>query len=516
MFPGTFAATTPNKPAVIRPSTGDQITYKQLDENSLRIANHLRDMGIKVGESIAVVSDNDIRVFDVYWAALRSGLYVTVINNHLTADEVNYILSDCGARVLLASGNVADAVSMAAEIDALAADGHRIAWGPGISGFSDYADVLANASTKPLDDQPRGTDMLYSSGTTGRPKGIKIPPPEGQITDVPDQYTAIFAGLYGFDEDTVYLSPAPVYHAAPLRYCGVTNSVGGTIVMMDHFDPEEALALIDKYKVTHSQWVPTMFIRMLKLPDDVRAKYDVSSMKVAVHAAAPCPIEVKRAMIEWWGPVIHEYYASTEAAGATFIGPQEALERPGSVGKPLLGVAHVVDDDGADLPVGEVGVIYFERDDVPFRYHNDEAKTLAAQHPQHSNWATTGDMGYLDDDGYLYLTDRKAFMIISGGVNIYPQEAENVLVNHPAVYDVAVIGVPDPEMGEQVKACVQLADGYSGTDQLATELIEFTKERLAHYKAPRTVDFLDDLPRTPTGKLVKGELRKQYWPAQAG
>ncbi|GAB17360.1 putative fatty-acid--CoA ligase [Gordonia effusa NBRC 100432] len=511
MFPGTFVATTPDKPAVIRPTTGEQVTYRQLDENSLKVANHLRTLGIEAGDSIAVVSVNDLRIFDVYWAAVRSGLYVTVINNHLTADEVEYILTDCGARVLFASAEVADAVGKAAEIDALKADGHQIAWGGKLPGFEDYADVLAAGSLAPLSSQPRGTDMLYSSGTTGRPKGIKIAPPEGQVDEVPDPYTATFGPLYGFNEDTVYLSPAPVYHAAPLRYCGVVNSVGGTVVMMDHFDPELALANIQSYRVTHSQWVPTMFIRMLKLPRAIRDSYDVSSLKIAVHAAAPCPIEVKRAMIEWWGPVIHEYYASTEAAGATFIGPQEALERPGSVGKPLLGIAHVVDDDGADLPAGEVGVIYFERDDVPFRYHNDPAKTVASQHPNHPNWATTGDMGYLDEDGYLYLTDRKAFMIISGGVNIYPQEAENVLVNHPAVYDVAVIGVPDPEMGEQVKACVQLAEGFDGSEDLAAELISFTRDRLAHYKAPRSIDFLVDLPRTPTGKLVKGELRKQYW-----
>ncbi|NMO04555.1 acyl-CoA synthetase [Gordonia sp. TBRC 11910] len=512
MFPGSFVATTPDKPAVIRPATGEQVTYRQLDENSLKVANHLRSLGLAAGDSVAVVTDNDLRAFDVYWAALRSGLYVTVVNNHLTADEVNYILGDCGAKVLFASATVADAVSKSAEIADLSVTGHRIAWAGSIPGFDDYAEILATASTNPLPSQPRGTDMLYSSGTTGRPKGIKIPPPEGQVDEVPDQYTAIFAPLYGFSSDTVYLSPAPVYHAAPLRYCGVTASVGGTIILMDRFDPELALSHIETYRVTHSQWVPTMFIRMLKLPKEVRDSYDVSSLQVAVHAAAPCPVEVKKAMIDWWGPVIHEYYASTEAAGATFIGPTEALEHPGSVGRALLGVPHIVDDEGDDLPAGQVGVIYFERDDVPFRYHNDDAKTVAAQHPAHSNWATTGDMGYLDEDGYLYLTDRKAFMIISGGVNIYPQEAENVLVNHPAVYDVAVIGIPDPEMGEQVKACVQLADGVVGTDELADELIAFTMARLAHYKAPRSVDFLDALPRTPTGKLVKGELRKQYWP----
>ncbi|MCG7630759.1 acyl-CoA synthetase [Gordonia McavH-238-E] len=512
MFPGVFAKSTPDKPAVVRAATGEGLTYRQLDENSTRLANYLESLGLRRGDSIAVVSANDFHVFEVYWAALRSGLYVTAVNHHLTAAETNYILADCNAQVLFAGASVVDAVSASGEIEALAGPGRRVVWGGDIDGFDSFDEVLANASSEPRTDQPRGTDMLYSSGTTGRPKGIKTPMPEGQVDEVPDAYTAIFAPMYGYDDTAVYLSPAPLYHAAPLRYCGMTNSVGGTVVMMDRFDPEAALAAIEKYKVTHSQWVPTMFIRMLKLPADVRTKYDVSSLKVAVHAAAPCPVEVKRAMIEWWGPVIHEYYASTEAAGATFIGPQEALDHPGSVGKPLLGVVHICDEDGKELPTGEVGQVFFEREDVAFQYHNDPDKTRKAQHPEHENWSTTGDVGYVDAEGYLYLTDRKAFMIISGGVNIYPQEAENVLINHPAVFDVAVIGVPDADLGEVAKACVQLADGHEPTDQLAEELISFTTDSIAAYKAPRSVDFVDELPRTPTGKLVKGDLRKRYWP----
>ncbi|MGV9711228.1 acyl-CoA synthetase [Gordonia sp. NPDC003424] len=512
MFPGVFAQSTPDKPAVIRVATGEQLTYRQLDENSTRLANHLESLGLRPGDTIAMVSRNDLHMFEVYWAALRSGLYITAINHHLTADETDYILTDCAAQVLFADAGVAEAVSHTDGIAALSRPGHRLVWGGEIPGFESYETVLANASDATRDDQPRGTDMLYSSGTTGRPKGIKTPMPVGQVDEVPDAYTAIFAPMYGFDADTVYLSPAPLYHAAPLRYCGVTNSVGGTVAFLDRFDPETALAAIEKYHVTHSQWVPTMFIRMLKLPSEVRAKYDVSSMKLAVHAAAPCPVDVKRAMIEWWGPVIHEYYASTEAAGATFIGPQEALDHPGSVGKPLLGVVHICDEDGAELPVGETGLVYFERDEIPFQYHNDPEKTRKSQHPQHENWSTTGDVGYVDADGYLYLTDRKAFMIISGGVNIYPQEAENVLIGHPAVYDVAVIGVPDEDLGEVTKACVQLDPAFAASPELAEELITFTKDSIAAYKAPRSVDFVDDLPRTPTGKLVKGELRKRYWP----
>ncbi|WLP90937.1 AMP-binding protein [Gordonia sp. NB41Y] len=512
MFPGVFAARTPDKPAVIRAATGDQLTYRELDENSTALANHLEGLGLRPGDTIAVVSENDLHIFEAYWAALRSGLYITAINHHLTDEETNYILTDSAAKVVLAGASVAAAVARTGEIATLAQPGHRIAWGGQIDGFTSYEDVLAAADRTPRTDQPRGTDMLYSSGTTGRPKGIQTPLPQGQVDQIPDAYTAIFAPMYGFDENSVYLSPAPLYHAAPLRYCGVTNSVGGTVVFLDRFDPEDALAAIEKYHATHSQWVPTMFIRMLKLSDEIRAKYDTGSMKIAVHAAAPCPAEVKRAMIEWWGPVIHEYYASTEAAGATFIGPQEALERPGSVGKALLGVVHICDEAGNDLPTGEVGLVYFEREEAAFEYHNDPAKTAQARHPQHDNWSTTGDVGYVDDEGYLYLTDRKAFMIISGGVNIYPQEAENVLVTHPAVFDVGVIGVPDAELGEVAMACVQLAPGYSPTDELADELLAFTVSKIAKYKAPRSVDFVDDLPRTPTGKLVKGILKKAYCP----
>ncbi|WP_132994338.1 acyl-CoA synthetase [Gordonia zhaorongruii] len=508
MYPGTFAATTPDKAALIRPSTGERVSYRQLTDNSTRIAHHLRELGIGEGDTIAVVSDNDLRVFDVYWAAIRSGMYVTVVNHHLTPTEVNYILDDCGAQVLFAASSVGPAVSRAHEVGRLADESRRIAW-DGIAGFADYAQILDAASAQPLSDQPRGTDMLYSSGTTGKPKGIKPNLPGVQVTEAPDMITAVFGPVYGFEADSVYLSPAPVYHAAPLRYCAMVNSVGGTVILMDRFDPEEALSLIQEYRVTHSQWVPTMFVRMLKLPDEVRARYDVSSMQAAIHAAAPCPAEVKKAMIEWWGPVINEYYAATEAAGVTLIGSQESLERPGSVGRSVLGPLHICDDDGNDLPTGDVGVVYFEREEMPFRYHNDPEKTASAQHPLHPSWATTGDLGYLDEDGFLYLTDRKAFVIISGGVNIYPQEAENILINHPAVYDVGVIGVPDDDLGEVAAGYVQLADGAQRSPELAAELLEYTASRLAAYKVPRSISFVDALPRTPTGKLVKGELRKQ-------
>lgn len=510
MYPGKFAASTPDKPALIRPSTGEQVTYGQLMDNSTRIAHYLRDdLGLRPGDTVAIVSDNDLRIFDAYWAAVRSGMYVTAVNHHLTAGEVNFILGDCQAQALFASANVADAVGAAHELDGLADPARRIVWGGQLDGFTDYADILAAADDAPLTDQPRGTDMLYSSGTTGRPKGIKPVLPAGQVDQIPDMISAVFGPVYGFGEDSVYLSPAPLYHAAPLRYCAMVNSLGGTVVVMDRFDPEESLRLIEEYRITHSQWVPTMFVRMLKLPEQVRSKYDVSSMRAAVHAAAPCPVQVKAEMIDWWGPVINEYYAATEAAGVALIGSQEALERPGSVGRAALGIVHICGPDGQDLPAGEVGVVYFERDEMPFVYHNDPEKTAAAQHPAHPNWATTGDLGYLDEDGYLYLTDRKAFTIISGGVNIYPQEAENILINHPSVFDVGVIGLPDDELGEVAVGFVQLTDTAAPSDALAEELIAYGKEHLAAFKVPRRIRFVEDLPRTPTGKLVKGDLRTQ-------
>ncbi|MEV0948215.1 AMP-binding protein [Rhodococcus sp. NPDC049939] len=509
MFPGNFVAATPDKPAVIRPSTGEQITYRELDQRSTRLARYLRSLGLKVGDHLALVSSNDVRVFEVYWAALRSGLYVTMVNWHLTPEEAGYIVDDCGAQVLIVSADVKHAVPR--DPSRIPRVRHRLAYGGELPEFDSYEEALAGQSDEPLDSQPRGQDMLYSSGTTGRPKGVELALPDVEVDAAMDESAAAFVAIFGFDSDTIYLCPAPLYHAAPLRFCSVINSTGGTIILMDRFDAEESLRLIERYRVTHSQWVPTMFVRMLKLPKAVRAKFDLSSQRVAIHAAAPCPPEVKRLMIEWWGPVIYEYYASTEGAGATFIDSAESLAKPGSVGRDgVMGVVHICDDSGNDLPAGEIGTIYWEQEERSFEYHNDPVKTEAATHPRHPAWTTSGDIGYLDSDRFLFLTDRAAFMIISGGVNIYPQESENVLIMHPKVFDVAVIGVPDEEMGEQVKAVVQLVDGAMPSDALARELLDYVRDRVSHYKAPRTIDFSDDLPRTATGKLVKHQLRERY------
>lgn len=505
LYPGTVAESTPDKPAVIRPATGEALTYRMLEDRSRRVAHYLRGCGLRPGDHVAMVSGNDVRMMEIYWGALRSGLYITAVNWNLTAAEAGFVIDDCGASALFVSAEAAASVS-----GDLPSVPHRAAFGAAVPGYDDYEEVLADQPDAPLDGEPRGQDMLYSSGTTGRPKGIKPPLPEGSVDEVPDPYTSIFAPLYGFDDESVYLCPAPLYHAAPLRFCGMVTSVGGTVILMDHFDAEESLRLIETYRVTHSQWVPTMFVRMLKLPASVRDRYDVSSMRCAIHAAAPCPAEVKRRMIEWWGPVINEYYAATEGVGATFINSEQALAHPGSVGISALGPVHICDEHGGELSTGDIGTVYFEREEPAFEYHNDPGKTRATRHPEHENWATTGDIGYVDDEGFLYLTDRAAFTIISGGVNVYPQEAENALTLHPKVLDVAVIGVPDEEMGEAVLAVVQPMPGAEPGPELADELLAYVRSEVAHYKAPRSVTFVDELPRTPTGKLVKHRLRERF------
>lgn len=501
MYPGTHAQSAPDRPAVIVAETGAQMSYRQLDDDSAALARVLHDAGLRPGDVLALLSDNAPEALVVLWAALRSGLYITAINHHLTADEAGYIVDDSGARALIASATLAD---LAAPVGTDVAV--RLAFGGEIEGYGSFEDALSAAGPR-LGEQPCGAVMLYSSGTTGFPKGIQPELPGRSVEDAGDPIVAIAKALYDIDGSDVYYSPAPIYHAAPLRWCSMVHALGGTVVLAKRFDAIATLAHIEQYRVTVTQMVPTMFIRMLKLDAEVRARYDLSSLRAVIHAAAPCPVDAKQAMIDWLGPIIYEYYSSTEAHGMTFIDSADWLAHPGSVGRSVLGVLHICDDDGNELPAGEVGTVYFERDALPFRYLNDPDKTAAAQHPEHPTWTTVGDLGSVDADGYLYLADRKSFMIISGGVNIYPQEAENALALHPAVHDVAVIGVPDPEMGERVKAVIQLAEGVCESDELAAELIEHTRSRIAHYKAPREVAFIDELPRTPTGKLVKGKLR---------
>lgn len=512
MYPGKWAAETPDKPAVIMADTDAVLTYGQLEDRSLRLANHIRAAGLVKGDHIAVMSENRFEIVEALWAALRTGGIITVVNSHLTAAESAYIVNDCDAKVFLLSTNLDKADEVAGtcqqvenriRIDAVPA-------GEGGDVFTDwdeYEAVLAAASARKPEFEPRGDDMLYSSGTTGRPKGILPGSTDLHIEDEDVPVIRLFNMLFGFDSETVYLSPAPLYHAAPLRFVMTTHAQGGTAVIMSHFEAEPALAMLEKYRVTHSQWVPTMFIRMLKLPEAVRDSYDVSSLEVAIHAAAPCPPEVKQTMIDWWGPVLHEYYAATESIGLTVINSEQALQKPGSVGRDgIKGIVHICGLDGEELPAGEVGTIYFEDTKSLFEYYKDHAKTRASRHPDHPDtWATTGDMGYLDEDRYLYIAERTTGLIIAGGVNIYPQEIENALAMRPSIADVAVVGQPDDELGQVPVAFVQLADGVDEAGA-ADEIRMWLSDKLARFKIPREFYFVAELPRTSTGKLVKRRL----------
>ena len=507
MYLADHARQTPDKPAMVSADTGTVVTYGQLNERSNRLAQFFRDQGLRRGDHICILMENNLAFMDGVWAAFRSGLYVTTINRYLPPDETAYIVGDCGAKAIITSFAKREAAEALADLMPncplrLMVDGV-------IAGWQSYEAALANSSPEPLPEEWMGDSMLYSSGTTGRPKGILRPLPD--MTTAQGFTTRQAVNRYGLTPDSVYLSPAPLYHAAPLAYVLSVQSFGGTVVMMERFDAEAALRLIEQYGVTHSQWVPTMFVRMMKLTEQDRARHDLSSHQVAIHAAAPCPVEIKRQMIEWWGPILYEYYAGTEGSGSTFITSEDWLEHPGSVGKAALGVLHICDENGEELPVGETGLVYFERETPTFEYHNDPAKTADARHPKHQNWNALGDVGYLDADGYLYLTDRKAFMIISGGVNIYPQAIEDALVTHPKVADVAVFGIPDPEMGEAVKAVIEVAPGQVASDELAAELMAYARANLAHYMAPKSIDFIAEMPRLPTGKLYKRLLRDAYW-----
>jgi fatty-acyl-CoA synthase len=486
-------------------STGEAVSYAELDDRSARLARVLHNRGIEPGGHIAVLMENNRPFLEVLWAAQRSGLYYTAVNSHLRTAEVQYVLDDCGASALVTSAAMAE---VAAGLD-LARVPTRIAAVGDVPGFERYEELLRDPPAEAAAEL-EGREMLYSSGTTGRPKGVRkeLPgKPFGAPDTVPAQIAATMRQRYRMSDATVYLSTAPLYHASPLVSTMSVQRLGGTVVLMEKFDPRLCLELIQEHRVTHAQFVPTMFVRLLRLAEEERVRYDTSSLQFVVHGAAPCPVRVKRQMLDWWGPILYEFYAGTEDIGGTFITPQEWLAHPGSVGRPLA-ECHVVGDDGEELPPGQPGVLYFAGG-RPFEYHNDTAKTASIMNDK--GWRTLGDIGYTGDDGYLYLTDRAAHMIISGGVNIYPQEAENVLAAHPAIADVAVLGVPDPEMGEAVKAVVQPVDPAAASPELAAELLGYCRAELASYKCPRTVDFTVELPRDENGKLYKRLLREQYW-----
>ncbi|MBA3896581.1 MAG: acyl-CoA synthetase [Sphingomonadaceae bacterium] len=503
MHPSRHAAATPDKPAIVVAETGEAVSYAALDTASNRAAHAFRAKGLAPGERVAFFLENAPGYFALAWGAQRSGLLFVCISSKLTAPEVDYILADSGAKLLIADAALA---SVAAALETSA---ERFSLGGEVAGFAPWEALTASMPETPIADERAGVDMLYSSGTTGRPKGVRVALPEDPAIDAVNPLVMIAMGFFGLGPDSIYLCPAPLYHAAPLRWSMTVQRLGGTIVLMRRFDAEGALAAIERYRCNAGQFVPTHFVRMLKLPEDIRTKYDVSSMKVAIHAAAPCPVPVKRAMIDWWGPVIDEYYAGSEGNGLTAIKAAEWLERPGSVGR-AIGEAtlHICGEGGDELPPRAEGLVYFEGP-RQFEYHNDPAKTAETRNAR--GWTTLGDVGRVDADGWLTLTDRKSFMIISGGVNIYPQEIENLLVTHPKVADVAVVGAPHEEMGEQVVAVVQPADMADAGDTLAEELIAFCRAALSGVKTPRRIDFVETLPRHDTGKLYKRLIRDAYW-----
>jgi long-chain acyl-CoA synthetase len=503
MHPYRHAATTPEKAAVIVAETGAVTTYAELDAASNRVAQFFRSKGLAAGERVAFFITNVPDYFALAWGAQRCGLRFVCISSKLTAAEVDYILSDSGAKLLVSGAPLGEtAIALTTEME-------RLSLGGEIPGFAPLEPLLAAQPATPVADETAGAGMLYSSGTTGRPKGILSAMPADPAIDHATPLAMLAHGFFGLGPDSIYLSTAPLYHAAPLGWTMTVHKLGGTVVLMSKFDAEAALRFIEQYKCNAGQFVPTHFVRMLKLPEEIRARYDLSSLKCAIHAAAPCPVPVKRAMIDWWGPVIDEYYAGTEANGFTAIKAAQWLERPGSVGT-SIGEAklHICDEDDVSVGPDVEGAVYFEGP-RPFEYHNDPERTAASRNRH--GWTTLGDVGRVDEAGYLFLTDRKSFMIISGGVNIYPQEIENHLVTHPKVADVAVIGAPHEEMGEEVVAVVQPLDMADAGDALREELIAYARTALSGVKTPRRIDFMAELPRHDTGKLYKRLIRDAYW-----
>jgi acyl-CoA synthetase (AMP-forming)/AMP-acid ligase II len=508
MHPSFHAQTSPDKVAYQMAGSGEAITYRELDDISNKGAQLFRSLGLRAQDHIALLVENSIQFLEICWAAQRCGLLYTAISTHLTQAEIAYIVRDCGAKVFVLSSNAGHGVAALAEL--CGPDVRTFVSGESQLALPSWDAAVVKQPALPVADEICGYDMLYSSGTTGRPKGVKPQFKNEPLGSINPLLVLLCAKMCGMDRETTYLSPAPLYHAAPLRFNIMSGALGGTSIIMERFDPEQFLALIEKHRATVTQVVPTMFVRLLKLPDEVRRRYDISSLKSVIHAAAPCPVDVKAAMIDWWGPILVEYYGGSEGNGITIVNSQEWLAHPGTVGRTLVGEIKILDETGRPLPPRKIGGVYFSGGPA-FAYHNDPQKTESAYTPE--GWSTLGDVGYLDEEGYLYLTDRKAYMIISGGVNIYPQEAENVLITHPAVFDVAVFGVPNAEMGEEVKAVVQLAPDAAADDATKEELITFCRSKLSALKCPRSIDFEDELPRTPTGKLMKRLLRDRYWRA---
>jgi long-chain acyl-CoA synthetase len=508
MYTGLHANLRPLQPAFIMAQTGEAVTYRELEARCNRLAHLFRKLGLQRLDHYAIFMENNSRYLEACGAGERSGLYFTCVNSYLTAGELAYILNNSCSRVLITSRvklDIArDAIRQCANVElCIVADGA----GESVQ-IVGLDEATAGLPATPIADESIGTAMLYSSGTTGRPKGILRPLPEGP----PKQQLPLFDflhKLWHYREGMIYLSPAPLYHSAPQAAVNLTIRTGGTVIIMESFDPERYLALVESWGVTHSQLVPTMFSRLLKLPEEVRRRYDHSSLEIAIHAAAPCPVQVKEDMIKWWGPIIHEYYGATEGLGFTACDSEQWLAHKGTVGKVLLGELHILDENMKDCPTGTAGTVWFKTASA-FEYFNDPERTREARSPDGS-MSTVGDVGYVDADNYLYLTDRATFMIISGGVNIYPQECENLLITHPKIADAAVFGVPNPDLGEEVKAVVQPMPGIEPGPALVEELIAFCGRSLSRQKVPRSIDFENELPRLPTGKLYKRLLRDRYW-----
>lgn len=512
MYPGQHALKRANEPLYIMAGSGEVVTFAHYEQAANRIAHLVRSAGLQPGDHVSLLFENNPRMLEVEGAAERAGLYFTAINSHLSAQEAAYIVNDSRSRIVFTSAAMS---SVAAELPVQCPDVER--WF--MTGADDpptpyepLESVLAGFPDHPIEDERAGMAMLYSSGTTGRPKGIlrKLPECHPAEFTLPMEF---FRDIWHFREGLTYLSPAPLYHSAPYVSVALATRMGATTIIMEHFDPASFLEQVERHRVTHTQVVPTMFSRLLKLPEEVRMGADTSSLERIIHSAAPCPIQVKEAIIDWLGPIVTEYYSATEAYGYTVCDSEEWLAHRGTVGRPVLGELLILDDEGKPVPTGTPGTVWF-RGAPSFEYFNDPDKTAQSRDAS-GEASTVGDVGYVDDDGYLYLTDRKTYMIISGGVNIYPQETENLLVTHPKVVDAAVIGVPNEDLGEEVKAVVQPADGFEAGPELEAELLAFCRAHLSHYKCPRSIDFEAELPRLPTGKLYKRLLRDRYWTGHA-
>jgi len=501
------AEAAPDKPAVIIHPSGTTVTFGELEASANRLAHYFRRAGLAEGDTIAVLMENNAHLHAVMWAARRSGLYYAPINTHLTPAEAAYIVDNSGAKAVIGSRALRKVCEGLEEHLPNGLPNLLLIADDDLEGWQRYPECVEDQAGSPIADEIEGELLQYSSGTTGRPKGIRRELLHVSPAEAPSMI-GVLLGALGFDSAGTYLSPAPLYHTAPNMWSMGALAMGGTVVVMEKFDPQECLDAIQRYGVTHGQFVPVMFVRMLKLPESVRNSYSVASLKRVVHAAAPCPVDIKKQMIDWWGSIVDEYYSSSEGAGVTWISADDWLAHPGSVGKPLVGQAHVLGEDGNEVPSGHAGQIFFDMGELRFEYLKDSEKTVESR--DRHGWVTAGDVGYLDEDGYLFLTDRKHHMIISGGVNIYPQEAENMLVTHPKVLDAAVFGIPDEEMGQTVKGVVQTLDPADATEEFGDELLAWLRERLAHYKCPRSISFEAQLPRIDTGKLYKQELIKKY------